>query len=82
MKFLTVHKRNLTFNLWYLSTQTVVIVGGLATQKQERLLRGRPDIVIATPGRLWELVQEGDEHLSTLNEIKYDNWLFTLIYVL
>lgn len=51
--------------------QTVVIVGGLASQKQERLLRGRPDIVIATPGRLWELVQEGDNYLSTLSKIKY-----------
>lgn len=51
--------------------QTIVIVGGLASQKQERLLRGRPDIVIATPGRLWELVQDGGNYLSTLSKIKY-----------
>ncbi|CAL8106713.1 unnamed protein product [Orchesella dallaii] len=55
----------------YTSVKTVVIVGGLASQKQERLLRSKPDVVIATPGRLWELVHEGDPHLSTINQIKY-----------
>lgn len=34
-----------------------VLVGGLATQKQERVLRkNKPPIIIATPGRLWEMV--------------------------
>eukprot|EP01028_Stygiella_incarcerata_P004998 TRINITY_DN21567_c1_g1_i1.p1 TRINITY_DN21567_c1_g1~~TRINITY_DN21567_c1_g1_i1.p1 ORF type:complete len:817 (+),score=278.48 TRINITY_DN21567_c1_g1_i1:80-2530(+) len=31
----------------------VSIVGGIAIPKQDRLLRMRPDIVVATPGRLW-----------------------------
>ena len=47
-----------------------MIVGGLAPQKQERLLRSKPEIVIATPGRLWELTQSGNPHLSTLNRIR------------
>jgi len=34
------------------------IVGGMSIQKQERLLSYKPTIVIATPGRLWELVNE------------------------
>ena len=38
--------------------QTVVVVGGMASQKQERMLKKCPEIVIATPGRLWELIQE------------------------
>ena len=37
---------------------TCVVVGGMAAQKQERLLKKCPEIVIATPGRLWELIQE------------------------
>lgn len=49
----------------------MVIVGGLATVKQERLLRGKPQVVIATPGRLWELAKEGDPHLADLNKIRY-----------
>jgi len=32
------------------------IVGGLSKEKQERVLKSRPEIIVATPGRLWELV--------------------------
>jgi len=46
--------------------QTAVIVGGLAPEKQRRLLRKRPDIIIATPGRLWELIQEVQWHSTLL----------------
>ena len=38
--------------------QIAVIVGGLSMQKQRRILKRCPDIIVATPGRLWELVQE------------------------
>ena len=34
----------------------IALVGGLAPQKQERLLRDRPDVVVATPGRLWDIM--------------------------
>lgn len=34
----------------------VSIVGGLSVQKQERQLSSSPDVVVATPGRLWELL--------------------------
>ena len=35
---------------------TVVnIIGGLAVQKQIRLLEKRPSVIVGTPGRLWEL---------------------------
>ena len=33
-----------------------VIVGGLAGQKQMRVLKNGPGVVVATPGRLWEMV--------------------------
>ena len=32
------------------------LVGGLASEKQARVLKNRPEIIVATPGRLWELV--------------------------
>ena len=35
------------------------VVGGLSEQKQERVLAKGPPIVVATPGRLWELVDGG-----------------------
>ncbi len=34
------------------------MVGGMATEKQERLLKQRPQIVVATPGRLWKLMSD------------------------
>jgi ATP-dependent RNA helicase DDX24/MAK5 len=38
--------------------KTCCIVGGMSIQKQQRLLSYKPAIVIATPGRLWELMND------------------------
>lgn len=43
--------------------RVVPIVGGMSTEKQERLLRTRPEVVVGTPGRLWELMSGGEKHL-------------------
>ncbi|VDM30697.1 unnamed protein product [Hydatigera taeniaeformis] len=53
------------------------IVGGISVQKQERILRQRhPDIVVATPGRLWEFIQQENELLAsmpqTLSAVVFD----------
>lgn len=50
-----------------------ILVGGLATQKQERVLRkNRPPIIIATPGRLWEMISSRDhDHLNDLSQISF-----------
>ncbi|XP_078090408.1 ATP-dependent RNA helicase DDX24 isoform X2 [Mustelus asterias] len=50
--------------------RTATIVGGMAAQKQERVLNRRPEIVIATPGRLWELIQERHPHLCHLKQLR------------
>uniref|UniRef100_UPI00398E5BDC ATP-dependent RNA helicase DDX24 n=1 Tax=Pristiophorus japonicus TaxID=55135 RepID=UPI00398E5BDC len=49
---------------------TATIVGGMAAQKQERVLNRRPEIVIATPGRLWELIKERHPHLCHLKQLR------------
>ena len=50
----------------------VPVVGGMSLQKQERLLRRRPEIVVATPGRLWELMhQKGPEHFVDLGRLNF-----------
>ncbi|KAG8532853.1 uncharacterized protein KY384_002731 [Bacidia gigantensis] len=48
----------------------VTITGGLSAHKQKRLLR-RSDIIIGTPGRLWELMSEGNELRQKLSKIKF-----------
>ncbi|XP_046818958.1 ATP-dependent RNA helicase DDX24 isoform X2 [Vespa crabro] len=55
----------------YTVIKIAVVVGGMAAVKQERLLSKGPEIVIATPGRLWELIQLGNVHLNQLSSIKY-----------
>ncbi|XP_073205635.1 ATP-dependent RNA helicase DDX24 isoform X2 [Lepidochelys kempii] len=50
--------------------QTAILVGGMAAQKQERVLNQKPEIVIATPGRLWELIKEKHSHLSNLRQLR------------
>ncbi|KAH9620972.1 hypothetical protein KSS87_023893 [Heliosperma pusillum] len=49
----------------------VPIVGGMSTEKQERLLKGMPEIVVGTPGRLWELMSGGDKHLVELHSLSF-----------
>ena len=45
--------------------QCCVVVGGMSVDKQTRLLRRCPDIVIATPGRLWQLIQQVNIVIAT-----------------
>ena len=56
------------------NVRVVPIVGGMSTEKQERLLKARPEIVVGTPGRLWELMSRGENHLVEVGNL-------TLMYV-
>ena len=40
-------------------------------EKQERYLRGKPEVVVATPGRLWELMRDGAEHLTDMSDLSF-----------
>lgn len=46
----------------------VTVVGGMAVQKQQRLLGYSPEIVIGTPGRLWDLIDSNHKHLKNLSD--------------
>lgn len=48
----------------------VSVIGGFSIQKQLRELRenGGADVIIATPGRLWEVVSEGQGWVEILKE--------------
>lgn len=55
----------------YTQVKIACIIGGLAQVKQERVLKSKPHIVIGTPGRIWELVQDGNEHLQKIDSVKF-----------
>lgn len=55
----------------YTDIRVSAIFGGLAVVKQERVLSKCPEIVVATPGRLWELLNEGNKHLNKLQNINF-----------
>jgi ATP-dependent RNA helicase DDX24/MAK5 len=43
----------------------------MPARAQERLLRARPPVVVATPGRLWDLITHGHSHLSDLDSLSF-----------
>ncbi|KAF2734425.1 DEAD-domain-containing protein, partial [Polyplosphaeria fusca] len=46
------------------------ITGGLSIQKQQRRLE-HADIVVATPGRLWEVISDGHGVMGALKQIRF-----------
>jgi ATP-dependent RNA helicase RhlE len=50
----------------YLSVHHTVIFGGVGQNPQEQALRRGPDVVVATPGRLLDLMEQGHLHLSAV----------------
>ncbi|XP_075874234.1 ATP-dependent RNA helicase DDX24 [Nelusetta ayraudi] len=50
--------------------KTMILVGGMAQQKQRRVLKKGPEIIIATPGRLWDMIKEKHPHLMNLRQVR------------
>lgn len=55
----------------YTDIKVVTIVGGMSAEKQIRLLSKRPEIVVATPGRYWELVSDQAVHVSDMRGVEF-----------
>lgn len=58
------------FFLTFCETTTQAVVGGLAEVKQQRQLSRRPEVVVATPGRFWEMAGS-HAHLSQLENLRH-----------
>lgn len=54
----------------YTGIKVAAVFGGMAQVKQERVLSKCPEIVVATPGRLWDLLSMGNEHLNKIENIR------------
>ncbi|CAG7847725.1 ATP-dependent RNA helicase MAK5 [Serendipita indica DSM 11827] len=47
------------------------IVGGMSQQKQTRMLERGADVIVATPGRLWELLSDNDELTTQIRQVRF-----------
>ncbi|GAX38495.1 DEAD/DEAH box helicase [Nodularia sp. NIES-3585] len=56
----------------YLKLNTMAMFGGVSINPQKRLLKGRVDILVATPGRLLDHVQQGTVNLSHIEFLVLD----------
>ncbi|XP_014676760.1 PREDICTED: ATP-dependent RNA helicase DDX24-like [Priapulus caudatus] len=64
-------KNHLTIAARHTDIKVAAVIGGISLEKQARLLRQEPEIVVATPGRLWELHRQGTAYLSTMKDIQF-----------
>ncbi|XP_034478106.1 ATP-dependent RNA helicase DDX24 [Drosophila innubila] len=64
-------KNHLVAAAKYTDIRVAAIFGGLSVAKQERVLRQCPEIVVATPGRLWELFVQGNQHLNKIENVSF-----------
>ncbi|AFZ26503.1 DNA/RNA helicase, superfamily II [Cylindrospermum stagnale PCC 7417] len=56
----------------YLNLNSMVMFGGVNINSQKRRLKGRVDILVATPGRLLDHVQQGTVNLSRVEVLVLD----------
>jgi len=51
----------------------VYIIGGMAQQKQQRIIKSKPDVLVATPGRLWELICDNscDNFIRDFSKVQF-----------
>ncbi|KAI0738963.1 DEAD-domain-containing protein [Daedaleopsis nitida] len=47
------------------------IVGGMSSQKQRRILQRGVDVLVATPGRLWDILQDDDELATQFETLRF-----------
>ncbi|BEI79786.1 hypothetical protein CcaverHIS002_0103150 [Cutaneotrichosporon cavernicola] len=47
------------------------VVGGLSAQKQARIVERGADVLVATPGRLWDLLKANDGLAASVRQLKF-----------
>jgi ATP-dependent RNA helicase DDX24/MAK5 len=47
------------------------IVGGMSAQKQRRILDRGVDVLVATPGRLWDILEEDEALARQISQLKF-----------
>ncbi|KAF5310717.1 hypothetical protein D9619_008153 [Psilocybe cf. subviscida] len=47
------------------------IVGGMSSQKQRRIIDRGVDVLVATPGRLWDIMENDDELATEIRHLRF-----------
>lgn len=53
------------------AVSVAAIVGGMSAQKQRRVLERGVDVLVATPGRLWDILSEDDALAVQIKRLKF-----------
>ena len=56
----------------HLSLRTTVILGGVSARPQIKAIKNKVDILVATPGRLLDLINQGHVHLNWIEMLVLD----------
>ncbi|KAI6000111.1 ATP-dependent RNA helicase [Pisolithus marmoratus] len=48
-----------------------VLVGGMSAQRQRRVLDRTVDVIVATPGRLWDILQEDEALANQIRRLRF-----------
>ncbi|KAK3678527.1 ATP-dependent RNA helicase [Recurvomyces mirabilis] len=64
------HQLALCLNDLFESPVVATLTGGLSLQKQQRIMK-HADIVIGTPGRLWEIMSSGQGTMDAMKQIQF-----------
>ncbi|KZM27442.1 RNA helicase [Ascochyta rabiei] len=67
---ITAHLTDLCVKGDFDAPSIATITGGLSVQKQRRQLE-KADVVVGTPGRLWEVISSGQGLLRALKQVKF-----------
>ena len=67
---LSAHLTDIFSNATTTGPRIATVTGGLSLQKQQRLLT-KADVIIGTPGRLWEVIQDGHGFVPLLRKVKF-----------
>ncbi|XP_035826178.1 ATP-dependent RNA helicase DDX24 isoform X2 [Aplysia californica] len=62
-------KKHLQTVAIFTDVKFATVVGGMSVEKQRRILAKQPEVIIATPGRLWQLIEEENDHLRNLDQV-------------
>ncbi|KAI0942156.1 hypothetical protein AcW1_009535 [Taiwanofungus camphoratus] len=47
------------------------VIGGMSAQKQKRILSRGVDVLVATPGRLWDILQEDNNLANDMGKLRF-----------